>query len=105
MLIECVVWICLAALLGLGMSLEGLHKPAEAAVYLQRALNVRPGDFQAGYELALALREAEQSAAARKFVNQIAPPPDPESAVTRDTEVCRRAPTSPCRLIRSGRHV
>jgi tetratricopeptide (TPR) repeat protein len=69
------------ALLGLGTCLEALQKHVEAADYLERAWNVRPGDFQAGYELALALREAEQSAAARKFVNQIAPPPDPESAV------------------------
>jgi tetratricopeptide (TPR) repeat protein len=69
------------ALLGLGTSLEALHKHAEAAVYLQRAWNVRPGDFQTGYELALALREAKQSGRAKKFVNQIAAPQDPESAV------------------------
>jgi len=69
------------ALLGLGTSLETLHKHAEAAVYLQRAWDVHPGDFQAGYELALALREDKQSAAAKKLVNQIAVPQDPESAV------------------------
>jgi tetratricopeptide (TPR) repeat protein len=69
------------ALLGLGTSLEALHKHAEAAVYLQRAWNVRPGDFQTGYELALALRETKQSGAAKKFVNKIAAPQDPESAV------------------------
>jgi tetratricopeptide (TPR) repeat protein len=69
------------ALLGLGTSLEALHKHAEAAVYLQRAWEVHPGDFQAGYELALALREAKQSAEAKKFVNQIAAPQEPESAV------------------------
>ena len=54
---------------------------AEAVIYLQRAWDVRPGDFQAGYELALALREAKQSAAANKIMNQIAAPSDPESAV------------------------
>jgi tetratricopeptide (TPR) repeat protein len=69
------------ALLGLGTSLEALHRPAEAAVYLQRAWDIHPGDFQAGYELALALREAEQPGAAKRFVNQIAAPQDPESAV------------------------
>jgi tetratricopeptide (TPR) repeat protein len=68
-------------LLGLGTSLEALHKPAEAAVYLHRAWDVRPGDFQAGYELALALREAKQPTAAKKFVNQITAPQEPESAV------------------------
>jgi tetratricopeptide (TPR) repeat protein len=69
------------ALLGLGMSLEGLHKHAEAVVYLQRALNVRPGDFEAGYELALALQEDKQFAAAKKVLNQITAPQDPDSAV------------------------
>jgi tetratricopeptide (TPR) repeat protein len=69
------------ALLGLGMSLEGLHKHSEAVVYLQRALNARPGDFQAGYELALALQEDKQSAAAKKVLNQITAPQDPDSAV------------------------
>ena len=69
------------ALLGLGTSLEALHKHAEAAIYLQRAWDVHPGDFQAGYELTLALREAKQPAEAKKFVNQIAAPQDPEFAV------------------------
>jgi tetratricopeptide (TPR) repeat protein len=69
------------ALLGLGTSLEILHKSAEAVTCLQRAWDVRPGDFQAGYELALALREAKQPAAAKKFVDQIAAPDDPGSAV------------------------
>jgi tetratricopeptide (TPR) repeat protein len=69
------------ALLGLGTSLEILHKSAEAVTCLQRAWDVRPGDFQAGYELALALREAKQPAAAKKFVDQIATPDDPGSAV------------------------
>src|SRR5260370_29363521 len=69
------------ALLGLGTSLEAVQKHAEAAVYLQRAWNVRPGDFQTGYELALALRESKQSVAAKKIVNEIAVPRDSESAV------------------------
>jgi tetratricopeptide (TPR) repeat protein len=69
------------ALLGLGTSLEILHKSAEAVTCLQRAWDLRPGDFQAGYELALALREAKQPAAAKKFVDQIATPDDPGSAV------------------------
>jgi tetratricopeptide (TPR) repeat protein len=69
------------ALLGLGTSLEILHKSAEAVTCLQRAWDVRPGDFQAGYELALALRESKQPAAAKKFVDQIATPDDPGSAV------------------------
>ena len=69
------------ALLGLGTSLEALHRHAEAAVFLQRAWDVRPGDFQAGYELALALREDKQFAAAKRIVNQIAAPQDPESEI------------------------
>jgi tetratricopeptide (TPR) repeat protein len=69
------------ALLGLGTSLEALQKHAEAAIYLQRALNMHPGDFQTGYELALALRGTKQSAAAKRILNQIAAPPDRESAV------------------------
>jgi tetratricopeptide (TPR) repeat protein len=69
------------ALLGLGTSLEALHKHAEAVVYLQRALNVRPGDFQAGYELALALQEDKQFVAAKKVLNRITAPRDPDSTV------------------------
>ena len=69
------------ALLGLGTCLEAMHKPADAAVYLERAWDLHPGDFQAGYELALALHEAKQPAAAKKSVNQISAPQDPESAV------------------------
>ncbi len=69
------------ALLGLGTCLEALHKPAEAAIYLQRAWDLHSGDFQAGYELALALRENKQPASAKKFMNQISAPQDPESAV------------------------
>ena len=73
------------ALLGLGTSLEAMHKHAEAVVYLQRAWSVRPGDFQAGYELALALREDKQFATAKKVLNQITAPPDPDSAVKYDS--------------------
>jgi tetratricopeptide (TPR) repeat protein len=69
------------ALLGLGDSLAALHEYGEAVTYLQRAYQVRPGDFQAGYEWALALRQAKQSAAARKVLNQVSAPQESELAV------------------------
>jgi tetratricopeptide (TPR) repeat protein len=69
------------ALLGLGTSLVALHEHAEAANYLQKAWNVHPGDFQTGYEWALALRESKQPAAAKKVLNQFSAPQDPELAV------------------------
>ena len=69
------------ALLGLGTSLVKLHKYAEAATYLQRAWNIRTKDFQAGYEWALALREAKQAAAAKKVLNQLSAPQDSELAI------------------------
>jgi tetratricopeptide (TPR) repeat protein len=69
------------ALLGFGTSLVKLHKYAEAATYLQTAWNIRTGDFQAGYEWALALREAKQAAAAKKVLNQLSAPQDSELAV------------------------
>ncbi len=68
------------ALLGLGTSLAALHDYAAAAGYLQKAWNARPGDFQAGYEWALTLREAKQSAAAKRVLNQISAPEKPEQA-------------------------
>jgi len=68
------------ALLGLGMSLEALHNYSEATDYLQKAWSVRPGDFQTGYEWAHALLQANQPAAARKVLNQLSAPEDPESA-------------------------
>ena len=69
------------ALLGLGTSLSALRQYAEAATYLQRAWKIHPGDFQTGYEWTLALREAKEVAAAKKVLNQIAPPQEPELAV------------------------
>jgi tetratricopeptide (TPR) repeat protein len=69
------------ALLGLGTSLVKLNKYVEAATYLQTAWNIRTGDFQAGYEWALALREAKQAAAAKKVLNQLSAPQDSELAV------------------------
>jgi tetratricopeptide (TPR) repeat protein len=68
------------SLLGLGTSLAALHDYAAAATYLEKAWNVRPGDFQVGYEWALALREAKQSAAAKKVLNQLSAPQEPDQA-------------------------
>lgn len=68
------------ALLGLGTSLAALHDYAAAAGYLEKAWNLRPGDFQVGYEWALALHQAKQSAAAKKVLNQNSAPQDPEQA-------------------------
>jgi tetratricopeptide (TPR) repeat protein len=68
------------ALLGLGTALAALHEYVEAATYLQQAWAVRPGDFQAGYQWALALREGKQPAAAKRALNQLSPPQEPELA-------------------------
>jgi len=62
------------ALLGLGTSLSVLHKYDEAAKYLAMAWDVRPGDFQTGYEWAHALLESKQAAAAKKVLNQVSVP-------------------------------
>lgn len=69
------------ALLGLGTSLAALQKYDEAASYLEKAWDVRPGDFQAGYEWAHALLEAKQVSAAKRVLNQVAPPQESELAV------------------------
>jgi tetratricopeptide (TPR) repeat protein len=69
------------ALLGLGTSLAALRKYDEAASYLQKAWDVRPGDFQAGYEWAHALLGAQQLAAAKRVLNQVAVPQESELAV------------------------
>ena len=71
------------ALLGLGTSLAALHDYAAAATSLQKAWNVRPGDFQAGYEWALALREAKQADAAKNVLNQVSAPQELDLATTR----------------------
>jgi tetratricopeptide (TPR) repeat protein len=62
------------ALLGLGTSLAALHQDADAAKYLARAWDIRPGDFQTGYEWAHALLESKQPAAAKKVLNQVSVP-------------------------------
>jgi len=69
------------ALLGLGTSLAVLHKYDEAAKYLAKAWDVRPGDFQTGYEWAHALLEDNQPAAAKKVLNQVSVPQDKALAV------------------------
>ena len=69
------------ALLGLGTSLSALHRYGEGAQYLEKAWAVRPGDFQAGYEWAHALFEANQSATAKKALAKVPVPQDPDSAV------------------------
>jgi tetratricopeptide (TPR) repeat protein len=69
------------ALLGLGTSLAALHRYDEAARFLQKAWDVRPGDFQTGYEWAHALFDAKQPAAAKKVLNQIPVPQETDSAV------------------------
>jgi tetratricopeptide (TPR) repeat protein len=69
-----------ASLLGLGTSLVALQKYDEAVGYLQSARKLRPEDFQAGYELALALREGKQAAAAKKVLSDLPPPQQPELA-------------------------
>lgn len=68
------------ALLGLGTSMAALHSYVQAADYLQKAWSVRPGDFQTGYEWAHALLQANQASAAKKVLNQLSAPQDPESA-------------------------
>ncbi len=69
------------ALLGLGTALAALHQYDEAAKYLEKAWNVRPRDFQTGYEWAHALFEAKQPAAAKKVLKQIFAPQETDSAV------------------------
>ncbi len=69
------------ALLGLGTSLAASHNYDEAVKYLQKAWDVRPGDFQTGYEWAHALLEAKQPAVAKKVLNQISAPQETDSAV------------------------
>ena len=69
------------ALLGLGTSLAALHEYDEAAKFLQQAWYVHPGDFQTGYEWAHSLLEAKQPAAAKKVLNQISVPQEPDAAV------------------------
>ncbi len=69
------------ALLGLGTSLVALHEYGGAINYLEKASKARPGDFQAAYEWALALREDKQAAAAKKILDQVPAPQEPELAV------------------------
>lgn len=69
------------ALLGLGTSLAALQKYDEAASYLQKAWNLHPGDFQCGYEWAHALLEANQISAAKKVLNQLPAPREPDLAI------------------------
>ena len=69
------------ALLGLGTSLAALHQYDEAAKFLEKAWNVRRGDFQTGYEWAHALFDARQPAAAKKVLNQISVPQETDAAV------------------------
>jgi tetratricopeptide (TPR) repeat protein len=69
------------ALLGLGTSLVALHEYGGAINYLEKAWKAHPGDFQAGYEWALALREDKQSAAAKKILGQVPAPQEAELAV------------------------
>ena len=69
------------SLLGLGASLAALQKYDEAASYLQKAWKVRPRDFQTGYEWAHALLQSKQPAAAKKVLDQMSAPQEPESAV------------------------
>jgi tetratricopeptide (TPR) repeat protein len=70
------------ALLGLGASLAALNKYDDAAKYLERAWNVHPGDFQAGYEWAHALYETKQPSAAKKVLDRLSAPKEPDAAVT-----------------------
>jgi tetratricopeptide (TPR) repeat protein len=68
------------ALLGMGTSLAATHRYAQAADYFQKAWGVRSGDFQTGYEWAHALLEAKQAATARRVLNQLSEPQDPDAA-------------------------
>ena len=68
------------ALLGLGTSLATLHQYVEAANYLQQASDLRPQDFQAGYQWAFALREAKRPSAAKGVLNRLSAPQGPELA-------------------------
>jgi len=69
------------ALLGLGTSLAALKKYDEAAQYLEKAWDVRRGDFQTGYEWAHALLEAKQAAAANNVLRKVASPQETALAV------------------------
>ena len=69
------------ALLGLGSSLAALRQYDEAVNYLQKAWDVRPGDFQTGYEWAHALFDAKRPVAAKKVLNQISARQETDSAV------------------------
>ena len=69
------------ALLGLGTSLAALRQYDDASQYLKQAWDVRPGDFQAGYEWAHARFEGKHSVEAKKILNQVSVPPEPNLAV------------------------
>lgn len=62
------------ALLGLGATLARIENYADALAYLERAWQARPGDFQAGYELARVFRELKRPEDAQRILAHLSPP-------------------------------
>jgi Tfp pilus assembly protein PilF len=69
------------ALLGLGTSLAALRQYDDASQYLKQAWDVRPGDFQTGYEWAHARLEGKHSIEAKTILNRVSVPQQPHLAV------------------------
>lgn len=68
------------ALLGLGTILLDSEQPEQAADVLKSARDLSPGNFRAGYEYALALRETKGPKEAREVLSKMAAPAQPEFA-------------------------
>ena len=69
------------ALLGLGAALSSSGDYSHAVSYFRRAWEVKPGDFQSGYEYAFALGKLNRPLEAEKVLAGLRPPSDPtESA-------------------------
>ena len=66
-----------SSLIGISKTLTALQNFSEAKPYLERAQAVRPGDFEATFELARVQRELGETATAQKTLAQIRPPGDP----------------------------
>ncbi|HKR84463.1 MAG TPA: tetratricopeptide repeat protein, partial [Terriglobales bacterium] len=68
------------ALVGLGTILSETQDYEGAVPYLQRAWSSRPGDFQAGYELARSLSEIKRPSEARSILPKLTVPQDNATA-------------------------
>jgi len=69
-----------STLIGISKTLTALRSFAEAKPYLERALAIRPADFEATCELARVQRELKETGAVQKTLAQIRPPGDPSLA-------------------------